>query len=240
MKSIGQAFAFSAFCTVFVACASTQPATPGARPADMTVAGHEEAASAHEAVAQDHASDYDADATAVRERCRGRQPATADICWTSVTNPTAQHRKEAERHHQMAEDHRGASQALRDAESRACAGVPVSEQDTSPFAHKDDVAQVQRLPMAAGATTSPGAVITFKPIAGLTPQKLTAVVTCHLARNAAVGHQMPEMDYCPLVLSNVSATVGGSEGAVTVTVRSDDPKSAAEIIRRAEALSPAM
>ena len=65
-----------------------------------------------------------------------------DTCWTSVSNPTAEHLREAEEHRRHAADHRASSVALRDAEARACVGITPDDRDMSPFEHVEDIATV--------------------------------------------------------------------------------------------------
>ena len=70
------------------ACAST----PGAQPADMSAAQHEQAAASHEAEAAPHAAQYDPDAKADVNRCGENR---RDPCWTSEVNPTKEHLADA-------------------------------------------------------------------------------------------------------------------------------------------------
>ena len=221
-------------------CASTS----GAQPHDMSVVHHEAAASSHETEAGRHAAQYDAAARAARERCMTATAGTAptDACWTSVTNPTTDHLREAERHRRMAVDHRAASQALRDAEARACAGLRDDDRDTSPFAHREDIAGVAPLtePTTSGRVTSQrsvGAVVTFRALPGMTAEWLQRVIDCHVARGASLGHEVPEMPYCPLSLREVQARVTSTGNGFAVAIRADDPATVEEILRRARALT---
>lgn len=63
-----------------------------------------------------------------------------------------------------------------------------------------------------------------------------SIVDCHLARNAALGHDVPEMPDCPLVPKGASARVQESAGGLRVEVRSDDLSAAADILARARRL----
>lgn len=65
---------------------------------------------------------------------------------------------------------------------------------------------------------------------------LQRLVDCHLARNAALGHDVPEMPYCPLVPRGVSARVSAVDRGFAVDVRAEDPATAQEILRRARGL----
>lgn len=225
---------------VFAGCAAR---TQGARPHDMSVAGHETSASREELTAAEHEGRYDPAAAQRRERCRGGRTAAADIdpCWTQVTNPTAEHLKHAEEFRARAADHRAASQALREAEARACAGVPEADRDESPFDRREDIEGIEKLYVTQGGKQPTrrleGAVVEFRAVPGLTSQWLQRVVDCHLARNAALGHEVPEMLSCPLVPKGARATVVPTQRGFAVEIRGADTEAAAEIARRAEMLS---
>ncbi len=233
-----------AWMTTFLCVGSGCRSTPGAEPHDMSVAGHAAAASGHEAEATQHAAMYSAGARETRERCP-RGPAiveNSNPCWTSVTNPTEEHLREAERHRQMAADHRAGSQALRDAEARACVGISDADRDMSPFEHGADIASVAPLiARTVGVrdvvSRTVGVTVTFRAVPGLTAEWLQRVVNCHLARNAALGHNVPEMPRCPLVLNGVSATVSSTGDGFAVAIHADDPTALEELQRRAQALS---
>ena len=232
------------------ACAST-----GTTPHEMSVTGHEEAAKREQSVAAAHRGLYDPSLAEAYDRCAGGGGTSlVDVsapCWTGVRNPTEEHRRMAEGHRRLAEKHRAAAQALRDVEARACVGVSEYDRDVSPFAHAEDIAQSAPLREHAeggGKAAGPiiekavGARITFHDVPGLTVDRLQHIVECHLARNAAIGHDDPEMASCPLVPTGVSARVRQTEsGHLMVEIRSDDSATAEEIWRRAERLThPAM
>lgn len=218
-------------------------ATPGAQPHDMSVAGHEAAASEHERVAETHAAQYDAGASQEVTRCKGLTvDSPADVCWSSLRNPTREHLDEADKHRKMAADHRAASQALRDAEAKSCVGISDADRNMSPFEHREDIASVE--PLNVGVTSGKnqytrmqGAIITFRAVPGMTAQWLQRVVDCHLARNAALGHNVPEMPSCPLVPKGVTAKVTATDTGFAVAVQSDDSATAQEVLRRAQLLT---
>jgi hypothetical protein len=220
-----------------VGCAST----PGAQPQDMSKAQHEQAAAAHEQAATPHAQAYDPAASVEKQRCGDpRRP-----CWTWLANPTEEHKTDAEKHRKMAADHRAAAQTLRDAEGRACVGVPDVDRDMSPFDHREDIASVTPYntpsPGAAGVkqqlTKLHGATVTFRAVPGVTAEWLQRVVDCHLARNASMGFDMPEMAYCPLAVKGARGKVASTGNGFAITVESDDSTAAQEILRRSQALS---
>jgi hypothetical protein len=226
------------------ACAST-----GTGPHEMSVAGHEAAAQKEQEAAAAHRSLHDPSLAESHERCSGgaaRLPDAGVPCWTAVRNPTDEHVRMSEQHRKLAEKHRAAAQVLRDAEARACVGVSAYDRDVSPFAHREDIAAVApitgRVSVGKGGPLverTYGARITFHDVPGLTAPRLRQIIDCHLARNAALGHDLSEMPYCPLVPNGVTAQVQQTEsGHVVVEVRSDEPQVAQEVWNRAAQLKP--
>lgn len=222
-------------------------ATPGTRPGDMSADEHRSRAGMEGATAEQHQSQYELTARTSRDRCRVPIDAArvgiglSDICWSSVTNPTESHLGEAEQHRRYAQEHRAAAAALVEAEKRACSGIAPDDRDLSPFEHVDDITAVVPLTegVSSGKASVPrtaGAVVTFRALPGLTVEWLQRVVDCHLARNASLGHQVPEMPSCPLVPKGAEAKVSSTGDGFSVAVRADDPASAAEIFARANRL----
>jgi len=201
----------------------------------MTLAQHERAATTHEKEAQSHQAAYRPDAEPRPSECYSDA-----VCWAS--NPTAEHRADAEKHRKMAADHRAASAELRAAEMRSCTGVAVADRDASPFGRRDDITEVTAATMKTPdwGNTQPstlvGATITFRAVPGLTAEWLQRIVDCHLARNNSVANDMPEMSDCPLAPKGVTATVRSAGAGFAVTVESNDPATAKEVLRRAQAL----
>lgn len=223
---------------VLGACAST----PGAQPSDMSMAQHQEAANAHEAMATAHSTQYDPNAGPAQGSATPNSQCkfTNAGCWTSSSNPTQQHADDWAKHHKMAADHRAASQALRDAESWACTGISDDDRDVSPFHHAEDIVSVEPATVHISGKqprdTTVGAVVTFRAVPGMTSEWLQRVVDCHLARNNALGNVVPEMPYCPLVPKGITATVSSTGAGFAVRIESQDPNTAAEVLRRAQSL----
>jgi hypothetical protein len=206
----------------------------------MGAAQHEAAAVGEEKQAAEHGALYDPAAQQTRESCSAGR---GEVCWTETSNPTEAHKKAAQEHQEIAAEHRAASRALTDAEARSCAGISDKDRDTSPFAHRADIQSVSRMQedTTAGKISvkrEAGATIVFRAMPGLTAEWLQRIVDCHLARNASVGHDMPEMAYCPLVPRGAQATVTSVGDGFAVNVRADDAAAAAEIWRRAQLLTP--
>jgi hypothetical protein len=225
-----------------LACAK---AAPGTRPHDMSEAQHEVMARREDKKADDHLAAYEPDASVQKQRCGagGAQKAGADIggCYVWRVNPTAEALVQAKEHQKMAAQHRAGSQALRDAEGRACVGVFEEDRDNSPFDHAGDIASVVPLESrpAIGTAKTEGAVVTFRSLNGITSEGLQRIVDCHLARNAALGNNVPEMPNCPLVPKDITARVSGNATGFAVTIRASDPRTAQEVLRRANTLSTA-
>lgn len=116
----------------------------------------------------------------------------------------------------------------------------------SPFERGADIASVAPLVVRTVTAreetdrTPVGVTVTFRPVPGLTAEWLQRVVKCHLARNAALGHSMPEMPRCPLVPNGVSATVSSTGDGFAVAIQADDPAALDELQRRAQALSASL
>ena len=83
-----------------------------------------------------------------------------------------------------------------------------------------------------------GDSVVFRAVPGMTAEWLQGVVDCHLARAAAAGHVMPEMEYCALELKDVTAKVASVGDGFAVNIRSNEPATADQIVARAEKLVP--
>ena len=206
----------------------------------MSASEHEAMASQEEKSSQTHSTQYDPAASSTKRTCSvGRGAA----CWTSTTNPTAPHERDAAHHRELAAQHRAGSEALRNAEAFSCSGVPEEDRDNSPFDHPDDIRSVSPLreDIRMGKSNSSrmaGAEVVFRAVPGMTAEWLQRVVDCHLARNAAIGHETAaaDMPRCPLTLRGVQASVRSVGDGFAVAIRSDDTATSEEILRRAESL----
>ncbi len=242
MKKMFRSIWLSSLLGLTASCASTA----GARPHDMSAAQHEREGQAHSAAAVAQASQYDPNATVERSRCspRGGPRAGGEFdgaCWTSASNPTAEHTRAAADQRRQAAEHRAASAALRDAEARACVGIHPDDRDTSPFEHIEDIERVEPLVESTGPGSTPtrrtvGAIIAFRTVSGMTGEWLQRVVDCHIARNDTLGHLGNHMPNCPLVPHGAQAHVTSTRSGIAVAIRSDNPTTASEILARAERL----
>lgn len=213
-------------------------ADPGTQPHDMSQAQHEAMAKQEDQAGDAHAEQHDPDAKQTQTTCAGKGG-----CWTSVSNPTAQHSADAEKHRDLAKKHRTASAALASAEASACAGISDDDRDISPFYHREDIQSVstysENVKSGKGSVAKVvGATVMFRALPGMTAEWLQRVVDCHLARAAAAGHEMPEMDYCPLELKGVKAKVTSAGNGFAVNISADDDNTVEQIKKRALALGP--
>jgi hypothetical protein len=233
-----------ALATVFVSTLLAACGASGTRPHDMSVVHHEEAAGAEDTVAAAHAAEYDASASGpLRCGATGASVALGSPCWTSDVNPTEAHRAEAARHRAAAAAHRAAAEALRAAEAAECAGLSEAERDQSPFSHREDIASVAALTeeVVMGRTRTTrvvGARIVLRAVPGLTAEWIQRVLECHLARNASLGHDVPEMAYCPLVPAGVTVAVRSAGDGFAIDIRAARDEAITEVVRRARAVAP--
>lgn len=185
-------------------------ASPGTRPDQNSLLGHEEMARQHEAAARN-----------------------------LVVHPTPDVIKQWKSHMKLASRHRAAAQQLQVAEQHACAGLSQQERQLSPFGAPEDVEGVDLLyegfSLRSGGAPEVGAAVRIRPSTGVTRPWLQRLVDCHLARHATLGYPMPHMADCPLMKGAV-ASVSAPAGGLAIAIRSEDRDVAAEIVRRAETL----
>jgi hypothetical protein len=221
----------------------------GTEPHAMSAADHQAAAGQEQQSAEGHAEQFQPEASSAVERCGpsrgGNSKASGAVCWTSLVNPTTEHSDESKHHSELAAQHRAASDALRSAEASACSGIDEVDRDTSPFEHREDVRSASEVTEEVKmgkllSSRSAGATVVFQAVPGMTAEWLQRLVDCHLARNAAIGHEAAsaEMVNCPLTLRGVQASVKSVGDGFAVTLRSDDINTSKEILRRAKALVP--
>lgn len=132
---------------------------------------------------------------------------------------------------------------MRDAESRSCAGLAADDRGTSPFQRREDIVAVVPLRLnqfdgrgKLGPEKPVGVVVTFWAVPGMSVEWLQRIIECHLARNAALGHAVPEMPNCPLVPGGVEARVSSAGNGFAVSISSRNATIAREILSRAERL----
>lgn len=148
---------------------------------------------------------------------------------------------EAKEQRRAASDHRAAAQILRDAESRACQGVAEADREIDPFSRREQIVGVKPLVRKVerdehAMEEVAGAAVILLPAPATTVESFQRVIECHLARNAALGHRVPQMDDCPLVPKGVTARVMPVARYLGVEITSEDAATAEEILRRARLL----
>jgi len=189
----------------------------GTHPEDMSAQQHDAAAADAEAKAVEAESQYDPSVVIFDgSDCN-------EFCFR--TNPTEDHLQEAKRLRREAERHREASHDLRVAEERACSDIPEIHRDFSPFFHSSHIT-------GAEIGDNGPIVVHFDEIPKTTSAGLQQLVDCHLARNAAMGFEMEEMDYCPLGVAGVSAAVVETDAGLDIQLVADDEQARAEVARR--------
>ncbi|MEY4544016.1 MAG: hypothetical protein RL685_211 [Pseudomonadota bacterium] len=238
------------FVLLIAACAPAarlgpEPNEPGTGTKEQGAAQHRAAAQVESARLERHKELYDPHAKQAVKRCDpgnpGQYPVTP-ICWMETVNPTDVHLSEVEEHRLRAVHHRKAARELQAVEVRACAGVADEDRDISPFSHRGDILGVNPLeeaPAKGKKRQLVGATIVFRAVHGLRAAELQRMVDCHLARNAAIGHDVAaaEMAHCPLTERGASARVRAVNGGFAVDVRAADADGARAIWRRARALA---
>lgn len=218
------------------ACATTA----GTRPHAMSAEGHDAAAAEHSRTAASHEAVASPLAVDERSGCTARRLGI-QVCWTRTRTTEDEHARQADEHRRIAAEHRAASAVLREAEAASCVGVAPEDRDLSPFAHADDIASIEPIyeTIILNKVSSPrllGVSVVFRPVPGLTRERLQQIVDCHLARNAALGHTSAAMPDCPLVPAGVRATVEAVSSGMAVQIRADAPETAREVLERAERL----
>lgn len=206
-------------------------ASAGTHPHDMSAAGHEAAArTEHERAEQ-------ASARALRG-CPGYD--SAEAChpgWTGFQSPTKRHLEEARTSRRLAEKHRASSNALRDAEARACQSIPDAERDTSPFFHVEDIVSIEHIPVDVGQNVLSGRRVVFRALPGMTKEWLQRLMDCHVARNAAFGYgHGHDLAYCPLAVKAVTARVTDHPLGWSIDLRPDSQEAAHELRRKVAVL----
>ncbi len=212
-------------------CASVAP---------MSAEEHDRAAAAERATAARERAQYNPAATEDTTRCAnygsGTDMLPGDVppCWREVSNPTERHLVEARRHERIAASHLAASKALRDREEASCVGVPEPDRHVSPFSHHEDILS---LSVDVDSDGKPiGLTYEFAPVPGLTAASFKRLLDCHMAIDAELGNDVPELDDCPIVPRGVRAQVAPAGQGFRVVLRADSKAGTDDMILRAQRL----
>jgi hypothetical protein len=132
----------------------------------------------------------------------------------------------AENDRAAAQEHRRVALALREAQLSACAGV--DERDLAP-------GEVMDAQVIQGPDGVAGARVRYHDLRQLSSDDLQRALDCRVARDDALGHESPQLGYCPLVPRGASATVTTVPHGYMLEVRSSTPSTAHEVARCAMA-----
>jgi hypothetical protein len=215
--------------------ACQQTSDKPARSPEVGVRENEQAAQHHERSAAEHRSAASSFGN-LQAACQDNAP-----CWSSLAVQEGHEREQADYQLKLATEHRKVAKGLRDAEARACTGVSEYDRAVSPFTHQKDIADVSPIiDTSAGAKGRRvlGITVTFRPVTGLTAERLQKIADCHIARNTALGHDVPELHDCPLVPFVTALVTHRAEG-LAIEVRGQDPAAVDEVIRCGHVLGPA-
>ncbi len=220
-------------CIALSACGAA-----GTSPHEMGADAHLSAAAVHERAAAEEERPRRA-ASLDWRRCirQGR----GLFCSSMLRDSRAERERETERHRAFAALHRAASQALRDAESSACQGLSGDDLDIPLLARSHDIESVEpiyRSPSSQRMTADDllGASLTLGAAAGLTLERLQRLLDCEVARNAALGHDNPGVQFDPLAVEGATAIASSSRDRLSVGITAPDTDAAWEILERARAL----
>ncbi|HZU84562.1 MAG TPA: hypothetical protein VE987_16650 [Polyangiaceae bacterium] len=150
----------------------------------------------------------------------------------------AEHDRAAAADPSSASEHLAAAAELRRAEQVACAGVPESDREGGPFAHRDWITGVgvvrERLfPKAPEQVT--GVNVYLRAAPGVTQQWVGRVIECHRAHGAVVGEQVAASG-CPLSLDGAQVGLSSTFSGFRVSITSKDITVAREVIDRCQGL----
>lgn len=135
----------------------------------------------------------------------------------------------------LAEDHRRAARALREAEAKACAGMGADERAREPFAPARIAAvePLDRVPSRGGTGPGPwGAVVRLHPVENETAEALKRRVECAQAQNATLGTERSEAKESPFAVPGVTVLVRAAPEGSVVEFRTEDQRSAKTLLDR--------
>lgn len=154
-------------------------------------------------------------------------------CW-NPTEEYAQHQRLlAERLHRRAQDERHAAANLIEAEIEACRGISPAEIEHSPFAHRQEIAEV--IPHRERGEIR-GVRIVFKSVVGLSPAWMEQAIACHRARFERLGEPPSYLADDPTLIPGALTTVSLHRGHLEVLVETRDDVAAHVALARAQDL----
>lgn len=200
--------------TMFVACGGSQ----GTHPDDMSAEEHRAAAAREDAQGEGHGSEYDPNS---RQPVGAQTAGQSDLFFGLADyNPTEGHLAQAQRHQDLAADHRAAAAALESFEEQECARFPPETRASCPLlgqvASVEDIDGGIRIGLSEGANAA----------------AVADHMRCHLAYARTRGRE--GMDHCPLYVEGASVE---TEGGITLRTDAGDA-AVSELRRRARAHAP--
>jgi hypothetical protein len=154
-------------------------------------------------------------------------------CWNPVEERAQRQRLAAERLHRRAQDERHAAASLVEAELEACRGISPAEIEHSPFAHRQEIADV--VPHRERGQIR-GVRIVFKPVVGLSPAWMEQAIACHRARFERLGEPPGYLADDPTLVAGAVATVSLHRGHLEVLVETRNDVAAHVALARAQDL----
>jgi hypothetical protein len=151
-------------------------------------------------------------------------------CWDTSEDRGA---GAAAREQRLADDERHAAAELIEAERTACRGLRARDLETSPFAHRKQIAEV--IPHRQAGTLR-GVRIIYKPVLGLTAAWMQQALACHRARFERLGEPATYMPEDPSLVATAKATVVQRGDHVEILVETTDEVSSNVALGRAQDL----
>jgi hypothetical protein len=134
-------------------------------------------------------------------------------------------------------EHLAAAQALRAAETSACAEIPDAERDMGPFLHHERIVAVEEVDdrVFPKAPLRPfGIAVTIRATPGVTEQWLGRVIQCHVAHYEVVGTTGTTS---PLLTQGARIAVSSTSVGFKVSITTADSDKAQTIIEKGHALT---
>jgi hypothetical protein len=154
-------------------------------------------------------------------------------CWNPAEEYAQRQRLATERLHRRAQHERHAAAGLIEAELAACGGISPAEIEHSPFAHRQEIAEI--IPHRERGQIR-GVRIVFKPVVGLSPAWMEQAIACHRARFERLGEPPTYLADDPTLVAGAVTTVGLHRGHLEVLVETRDDVAAHVALGRAQDL----
>jgi hypothetical protein len=154
-------------------------------------------------------------------------------CWNPAEEHAQRQRLAADRERRRAQEQRRGAADLVEAEIAACYGISPAEIEHSPFAHRQEIAEV--IPHRERGEIR-GVRIVFRPVLGLSPAWMEHAIACHRARFERLGEPADYLADDPTLVPGAAATVSLHAGHLEVLVETRDDVSAHVALGRAQDL----